>query len=189
MENSPDFVKLYFTFLYEKVGMNNRNGKSYHHLAEAMFQREFYSSVKEDSTRLRDGLALRERYRKLLGANVEEAEAVGPCNLLEVLVSFAMVIEEDIMTDDHEGDRTKVWFWAMIDNSGLYIYSDPTYEYMDNATRVRRKLDVILDRTYEPNGEGGLFPIHNARADQRTVSMWYQANTWLSERRLGDDSF
>jgi hypothetical protein len=40
----------------------------------------------------------------------------------------------------------------------------------------------IMDRRYERNGQGGLFPLRKPAMDQRDVEIWYQANAYMIEK-------
>ena len=42
-------------------------------------------------------------------------------------------------------------------------------------------LDGFINRQYEANGEGGLFPLKGVCEDQREVEIWYQMNAYLYE--------
>ena len=50
-----------------------------------------------------------------------------------------------------------------------------------------------LDRDYFESGcEGGMFPLHEWKPgdkDQKTVSLWYQMNTWLNEHLDDEERF
>lgn len=39
--------------------------------------------------------------------------------VLEVFVAIAIRCEEEIMQDDELGDRTKIWFWGLLDWFGI----------------------------------------------------------------------
>jgi hypothetical protein len=39
----------------------------------------------------------------------------------------------------------------------------------------------LLDRNYEKNGVGGLFPMHDARHDQRQLELWSQLQFYVLE--------
>lgn len=78
------------------------------------------------------------------------------------------------MSNSKYGDRTGVWFWDMIENLGLYEYTDDEY--------VEEDVDDILERfmelQYAPDGFGGLFVITDA-GDIRGKDIWWQLNRYL----------
>ena len=39
----------------------------------------------------------------------------------------------------------------------------------------------VLDRTYDANGNGGLFPTRTVMVDQRGMDIWMQMQAWLNE--------
>ena len=72
------------------------------------------------------------------------------------------------------------WFWKFLSNLEIQSYNDRIYSSMivEEVNAVIRRL---LDRDYEPNGVGGIFPMHNARQDQRTVELWSQLQFYVLE--------
>ena len=92
-----------------------------------------------------------------------------------MMVSLAFIIEERIMDDMEQGNRTGLWFWNMIVNLGLGTMSDNNFD-IDYCEFV---IDRFLKRKYEKNGKGGLFSIEDDR-DMRTAEIWYQAMWYLN---------
>lgn len=76
------------------------------------------------------------------------------------------------------GGASLEWFWHMLHNIGLDIYNDLAWdgEFVDKAMRQ------INERTYDENGNGGLFPLKETDIDQRKVELWYQMNSYCLER-------
>lgn len=79
------------------------------------------------------------------------------------------------MDDPRFGDRTSHWFWGMVINLGLGSMTDELY----NRRTVDESIDILLERRYEPNGEGGLFKVRNCKYDLRDVEIWYQLCWYL----------
>ena len=105
---------------------------------------------------------------------------VVPCSVLEMMLALSIRCEEHIMDDPEIGNRTGEWFWIMIVNLGLGSMDDTRYdeEYVDDI------LDKFLNREYDADGTGGLFPVRNpryAQYDLRNVDIWYQLNWYLQE--------
>ena len=100
-----------------------------------------------------------------------------PCSVLEMMTALAVRCEEHIMTDPDVGNRTGQWFWQMITNLGLGDMTDSKFD--------RKYVDLViqrfLDRTYEPDGKGGLFTIEHCPYDLRTVEIWYQLCWYLDK--------
>ena len=94
-----------------------------------------------------------------------------------MMTALAVRCEEHIMTDPDVGNRTGQWFWQMITNLGLVDMTDSKFD--------RKYVDLViqrfLDRTYEPDGKGGLFTIEHCPYDLRTVEIWYQLCWYLDK--------
>jgi hypothetical protein len=61
-------------------------------------------------------------------------------------------------------------------------------EYRHVARSDRRViediLDIFVERKYDPNGYGGLFPLRCPKHDQREIEIWYQFNEYLEDQGL-----
>jgi hypothetical protein len=99
----------------------------------------------------------------------------GPCSVLEMILALAIRCEENIMDDPLKGDRTKQWFWGMINNLGLDTMTDMNY----NERFIDDCVCRFLNRDYEPDGRGGLFTVRNCYEDLRNVEIWYQLLWYL----------
>lgn len=129
-------------------------------------------SVPGDINRAEDGLQLRHD----LGFN--DILQDKPCSVLEMLIALAVRIEQDLMYDSEEGDRTAQWFWEMIVNMGLGSQYDRNY----NPAYVNSCIEKFIRREYDADGRnGGIFILNNPRRDLRYVEIWYQAMWWLTE--------
>ena len=149
---------------------------SYHKLIDHLYKTPFRYSIKMDSNRVGDGLAL--RYRYLCSTNREgETITDNPCSVLEVMVALALRCEETIMMNSDYGDRTQQWFWSMINSLGLGVYYDDNF----NKKEINDILDRWLDREFEPDGRGSLFTLRHPKCDMRDVEIWFQFNHYLAE--------
>lgn len=192
----------YFRWLANSVGLNDHNGRSYWQLAKALDNIIFYSSVKNDNNRIGDAVSMRNRWvndytasEKIVDSMKQAIDDVAisaliarSATVLEVLVAFSIRIEEDIMLDDTKGDRTRKWFWIMIGNLGLGVCADDNPLVLD-PYYISSRVGRMLDRSYSANGDGGLWPVKFAKADQRKVEIWYQFSAWLNENTnlIGDE--
>lgn len=136
---------------------------------------EFTFLIPMDENRADDGINL--RYRFELESEYTDAcrYLLGPCSVLEMMISLALRCEETIMDEPAVGNRTKQWFWEMINNLGLGAMTDDRFD--------RREVDDILERflnrEYEPDGSGGLFRIKRCDRDLRRVEIWHQLCWYL----------
>lgn len=170
----------YFNWLSGTV-CRNRFSKdiSYRKLLMHLHDTEFVWSIPKDHNRAEDGISLRYHFA-IQNFTDDSAQLIteyldGPCSVLEMMVALALHCEKHIMDDPAFGDRTGQWFWGMIVNLGLGSMQDSRYD--------RRVVDVamarLLNRTYEPNGKGGLFTVRDCQKDLRRVEIFYQLCWYL----------
>jgi len=168
--------------MYELVA-DDRYSKSYRKLFTRLNDTEFTYTIPMDGNRAEDGIDLRYRFGRENGcpdAMIASLLDVVPCSVLEMMLALSIRCEEHIMDDPEIGNRTGEWFWIMIVNLGLGSMDDTRYdaEYVDDI------LDRFLNREYDADGTGGLFPVRNpryAQYDLRNVDIWYQLNWYLQE--------
>ena len=153
----------YFTWLYAHIDVGEDRWK----LARQLYKKEFVWLIQNDDNRALDGLVLRYEFVDLYPLLPIDLEWLDMgCSMLEMLVALS-----DRAAFLGEGTPQQ-WFWEMMEN--LAIYSDePSEELIEEA------LDKVIWRTYNYDGEGGLFPLENPVKDQRKVEIWYQLNSYL----------
>lgn len=101
------------------------------------------------------------------------------CSLFEAIVALAYKCDLDVMYDADIGARYSVWFHHFIEN---------LFDGRARLAEERMEEDEIIDicvrfmnREYERDGSGGMFPIKHDRRDQRRIHLWLQMNMWLVE--------
>lgn len=173
--SKPPLDEMYYTWLYRQVGSVNitHPSRTFWALFKLLFKKEFIWIVPNDDNRAEDGKALRAEFleQERVGRVERDWMRYG-CSMLELLVGIARRMEFEAERD------VEYWFWYLLQNVGLERYSDNVYN-IDNE--VDAKLDMIIWRTYAPDGCGGLFPMQHPQEDQRQVEIWYQMCTWLIE--------
>ena len=171
----------YFHWLCEMVHIDQEE-RSYWILAKDLFNKKYYSLIEHDENRASDGLELRDDY--LRSINYPAYVCFNDeCSVLEMLIALACRM--DFETGDPYDDslnRTAFWFWEMMDNLGLTAFSDDCYVELGGISAVDRIINNFLERNYNKDGFGGLFPLERADGDQRNVELWYQMNQYLMER-------
>lgn len=136
--------------------------------------------IEYDSRRRDDGVGLRDLFEYETG---EAADWNAPCNVLEVLVSIATYVAEDVIGTHYNTRRTYEWFWMMIDNLGLRGVGDVDDPAVKNY--ICKTVDRWLSRKFDYNGNGSPFPIKRPKEDQRKMEIWKQIcayivdNPWL----------
>lgn len=149
-------------------------GHSYHRLFDILMNREFIGIVQHDENLEEHGLELRGMYFGVRWMDL------GPCSCLEMLVALSQRIT-DIMVDEQPTFTDGYFFWRMLDNLRLVQFDDEAFDDWRTEDLVEDILNVWLERLYEPNGSGGLFPLHQPKTDQTRIEIWYQAQAWLME--------
>lgn len=176
--NEP-IEEVYFNWLYTKVArvQNPTPSLTYYTLFRELHSTEFVWLVHGDENRAEDGLGLRREFYHFLHTELDEEHPwfhLG-CSVLEMLIAFAKraSFQTDILPRD--------WFWRFLDNLGLADLSDA----VDGAQYIAH--DVIHQfvwRTYDYNGNGGLFPLSATEDDQRKVEVWYQFCEYLVDQDM-----
>lgn len=141
---------------------------------------EFTYSIELDSNRWEDGVDLRCKfgYEHSYDNNVIDLYFGNtPCSVLEMMIALSIRCEENIMRDSDIGDRTRHWFWTMIDNLGLAMMVDTKFD----KKYVELVICNFLNRDYGYHGEGSLFAVLTPRRDMRKVEIWYQMCWYLEE--------
>lgn len=167
----------YLTWLYRQVApVSVKNpARTYWTLLRHLYDKQFLWFIPNDDNRVMDGLELRyqfiHEFHQFPDEHREWLER--PCSMLEMLLALSGRLSFA------GGGAVPEWFWHMLDNIGLRSHVDAMPwdpELVDFA------LDRVIDRTYNSDGNGGLFPLKEAHVDQRQVELWYQMNCYLIER-------
>jgi hypothetical protein len=145
-----------------------------------MHQVEFAALVPYDENRIAVAAELRNIFRRDAGplSPLEVADLMTPnCSVFEVLIGLAR------QADDMIPLTLKVWFHIFIENLGLDRYDD---EHVQRRSTwpAERIINTFNNRTYRPNGRGGIFPLRHPRHDQREVELWYQMGAYMTENGM-----
>ncbi|MET0785762.1 MAG: hypothetical protein ABWY25_03575 [Paenisporosarcina sp.] len=165
----------YFNWLCAKVMpiLNHSPSNKYWNLLKMLHDTEFVWLVMGDDNRAADGLELRERFLIESGLPDDPQWRKMGCSVLEMLIGFSYRAEFTTSTPASD------WFWEFLENLGLNDLSDAA----DIPEKyVHDVLDQFIWRTYDKYGNGGLFPIHKTRSDQRTIEVWYQFCEYLVDQ-------
>jgi hypothetical protein len=162
----------YLTWLYGQVAevKTQKSSKTYWNLLRKLFCTEFAWFVPNDDNRAEDGRELRLEWARLENIELSESWLTLGCSFLEMLIALAHRL------NFQTGWPVENWFWKMIDNMGLLGYNDRSKFSEDD---VDDRTSMIIWRTYDHNGNGGLFPLRSASRDQREVEIWYQFCEYL----------
>lgn len=176
-----DLEQEYFEWLCDIVGAEHK-GKSYWIVLKDMYNKDFYSLVDHDENRAYDGLELREDFLSEIGYPLYW-EMDKECSVLEMIIGLAKRMDfEAAKVDEDDDERIDFWFWDLVDNLGLTKYDDDNYVDEEGHIYVSWILDLFLERKYDPNGYGGLFPLDCCYENQTKVEIWYQMSAYLNEK-------
>lgn len=169
---------LYIEWLYRNYmgAVSNPNpAKSHWELAKQLYETPFTWLIADDANRAERGKELRQDF--IRECDIEDVEINWlqiDCSVLEMLISLSC--RASFETWGAPGD----WFWKFLENLELNGYNDRVY-----STAIMEEVDAVvrrwLDREYEKDGVGGLFPRKHATQDQRHVNIWYQLQGYLLE--------
>jgi hypothetical protein len=168
----------YLEWLYKKVGpVGNRNpARTYWHLARQLYTHKFVWFVPNDDNRAMDGVDL--RFEFFEEAHIKQDDdsmwILLECSMLEMFIALSQRVSYQSYGSDAE------WFWKMMENLDLRQYTDLKYNQFVEQ-EVKETLDRVNQRTYDPDGTGGVFPLVSSHRDQRQVELWYQASAYLQE--------
>lgn len=154
---------------------------SYLILLKELYRTEFYSLVPNDENREEDGKKLREDFIESYRGDYPNEILSGPCTVLEMLIGLSYRMN-DILSGVHPENNSDVYFWEMITNLGLDIYTDEDFFKIPfHSTKLKETLTNFLERTYKRSGKGGIFPLKYPKKDQRKVELWYQMMSYIDE--------
>lgn len=180
---SENIVNKYYRWLYSLVNSEQHlNSVKYDKLLLYLFNTPYYAEYEDDLNRIYDGYSFRyrifaDKFNYDLEYVEEHLSCLGDCSMLEMLVSFAYRIEDDIMSDDTQGDRVGQWFWSMIVSLGLGKMDDENF----NEKYCNLVIRKFINHKYNKNGKGGLFTFTENNSDMRTITLWCQAMWYLNE--------
>lgn len=153
---------------------NKNPARSHWKLARKFYTTPFTWTVLNDDNRYEDGRALRWEFVEEVGERPVDRDWLAlDCSILEMLIALSRKVSFESFGSP--GD----WFWKLVENLELK-YADDIYEVSIDE-EVEEVLDNLVNRTYERNGRGGLFPLRDHLDDQRDVEIWYQAAAYLEE--------
>lgn len=185
-----EIFKSYLEWLLRLINADNYKGKSYIKLCSLLNKVPFEPVIKLDTNRVSDAQSLlRETYiqsksewYRMDDDNVMELSTC-PVSFLELIISLAMRIDLDFMREINGVDNTRIYFWVLVRNLGILEFDDEHWGE-DAIVSIVNRLNIVQDRKYDFNGNGGLFPLENAEMDQRNVQIWNQLCQFVNQRFL-----
>lgn len=182
--NPSDIQEEYFRWLsFYAVGTSKRY-ENYMNLLSTLHSQEFYykDEVPMDENRLVDGVGLRDAFEDEIGYSTDGV-LDRECSMLEMLVALAMAFREV----NNEKKSIAYYFFEMLNNLQLQSCTDEHWDELieDYTFNI---IERLLERDYDYDGSGGLFPLNYAQEDQRNVEIWYQLAAYYNENYYDYDS-
>ena len=176
----------YLTWLYGLVSSVQNTNPSNNHwkLLRVLYSTAFSGYVPNDDNRSADGKDLRIEFLQQTGYPLYDPYGTWfdlDCSMLEMILALA---RRAAFEDESLGSPDE-WFWRMINNLELDGYTDDIFEIAIQE-EVEEVLDRVNTRKYQRDGSGGLFPLHQAKEDQRTVELWTQMSAYLLEGKYSN---
>lgn len=163
----------YLRWLAPQIRDEQQQGREYWDLLSIMFEKEFDWFVPHDDNRLVDGTDLRVTFCYSQHIRGDALRHLGPCSFLEVLISLSQRLAFAA------GGTAQGWAWQLLINLELDGMSDPLTRR--KIRRVDHILNTVIQRTYDPDGYGGFFPLTQPDEDQTQKELWHQMAAYINE--------
>lgn len=182
---TPKVIPTYFEWLKNTV--DPFVGRGHHdRLFNTLHSMAYVPIMELDRNREIDGVGLRDIYSRGYGIDKSESDEIvdSPCSVLEFLIALAHRMDYIYSPTDRR--YLSDLFWEILHNIDLdyEATTDDIFERNPETLQyqVYSAIDMVQNRTYAPDGTGGLFPLNNPKEDQRNVEIWYQMNQYLVEK-------
>lgn len=162
--------------------------KTYRKLLRELDSIPYFGFVGNDQDRGDHGLQLRylwidsvwTKYPDLHIEDFDKAFDDRDCSFLEMLIALCTKAEDQ--TEGFvEEDSVGYWFWTIMENLNLGYLNDDVFDYVNGRDKVDETIDIVLNREYNFDGSGGMFPLRKTVVDQRKIEIWYQLSAYLIE--------
>ena len=161
----------------------------YSNLISYMLKFPFIYTVKNDANRAYDGLDIRKHYIRETNSYPFKDRNLC-CTFAEFLCALADRIDFVFYMPEY-GHRQYAYFKMMLRNLHVDWATDDTLSKSDVdrdvldlfSDAISGAIDRINDRSYDPDGQGGIFPLRYAEEDQRKVEIWMQLAAYISENK------
>lgn len=186
MKEKKTLSEEYFSWLCDRV----KQKRTYVKLCKILHRIMFRWSVHNDDNRCEDGIRLRELFVEEMNLDETHLEVrylmMPECTVFEVLVALAERMDELMYQLNDQENHSGRWFGELLLNLKLAEYTD-NHSYSDRFDEMTEMkiydiVETFLDRTYDFDGSGGLFPMKKRpRKDMRKIEIYYQLMEYLAE--------
>lgn len=175
--------RAYFEWLYNRV-KNER--KDYLLLCIYLDKIPFRWTVHNDGNREQDAIRQRDIYinEEFCPYHSDDIDRFYKAyvSVFEVLVALCDRIDFNL-DDMVNPPRHAQWFEELLRNLGISWAVDDEFKYRLGAkAEVDKAIDIFMDRRYDYNGNGSLFPLHRRPSkSMKTTEIWYQMMAYIDE--------
>jgi len=168
----------YFQWLCRQVNIEygRPTNRTYDQLLEILHGKEFVWMIPNDDNRVIDGADLRNVFLNEISV---EDPGMGPLLHLPVSV-LEVIIGLSNRLGFLDGGGPADWAWRLFENLDLHKMWDPLSSRKRET--IDDRLDVLIWRRYEPDGNGGFFPLAFPDRNQLKEELWHQMNSYLAEQ-------
>lgn len=162
----------------------------YSELLFILFDTDFVWRLEQDESRRTEGLMLREEFYNYDRSQDWVMFLEKPCSVLEALIPIARRMN-DILEGIDSSDMTRVWFWELLKNLGLNKYSNIRLEYEERESDlidIQLILSTWMNRDFDVDGTGSIFPLKVPTKDQRERTIIYQMYDYAFENYIEEES-
>lgn len=162
-------------------------------LYQILFDTPFRWFLPNDDNRYEDGRNLKDKFineYNIDEESISDSFFEGECSVLEMLIALAIRMNDLTFDLENQEDLTATWFYTLLKNLGLARFTDDSdLSYFNKfppeiLSTINLILDAFMDRRYDVNGNGSLFPLKtNSRyIDMTQTEIWYQMMEYLGEK-------
>lgn len=189
----------YFFFLLSLLNDSKHKSNDYTKLCSLLHRTPFVVLNPMDDNRVSDAKQLRSKWLSTIYVRDERlkeeyAKDINsiPISMFEILVALAIHINDYVLADPDKPELPANLFWNFIDNIVAYgqfgskytkasqvLINDKWCDFTEKT--MSASLDRIINRTYHPDGVGGLFPLKDPKINQRKEELWTCCMAYINE--------
>lgn len=163
---------LYRNMLIEQLTLGD---KRYDFLLQTLWKKEFVAVLPKDEESVSNTLAMRR--------DNNFVDDFGPCRVLEILLYFAIRLEEFTYNNGITTNRV-IFFWRLVTNLDLHPFTHDNWSTPELYFELDQILNNWIERRFDKAGNGSPFPLRNPPKDQRKTPMWYQLQAYMIENDM-----
>lgn len=168
------YEREYLEWLLEYI--DARDTYAYSDVCRHLHTIKYKYFVPNDDNRAADGIRLRDDFISAKYYNLTTLN-IGECSVLEMIAAlsdrFDRIAFGQVYSLRHLVAK------ELLMNLDLHHYD---VNFIGGREEVNNIINVFMDRKYEKNGKGGLFPLKTPKQDQRKVEIWYQMMYYIDEK-------